>query len=74
MKCGYEIMKSLKASKPINDSSVYDYTVKKETEDKPIDVCKIAGLNKFKYVKILFYFLYLFRKKFRKLCLLSFHT
>jgi len=46
-KCGYEIMKSLKATKPINDSSVYDYIVKKETEGKPMDVCKIAGLNKF---------------------------
>ena len=46
-KCGYKIMKSLKATKPLNDSSVYDYIVKKETEGKPKDVCKIAGLNKF---------------------------
>lgn len=46
-KCGYEIMKSLKASKPTNDSSVYDYILKKEAEGKPLDVCKIAGLNKF---------------------------
>ncbi len=46
-KCGYEIMKSLKATKPTNDSSVYDYIVKKENEGKPMDVCKIAGLNKF---------------------------
>ena len=46
-KCGYEIMKSLKATKPINDSSVYDYIIKKENEGKPMDVCKIAGLNKF---------------------------
>jgi len=46
-KCGYEIMKSLKVIKPINDSSVYDYIVKKETEGKPPKVCKIAGLNKF---------------------------
>ncbi len=46
-KCGYEIMKSLKATKPTNDSSVYDYIVKKEIEGKPMDVCKIVGLNKF---------------------------
>ena len=46
-KCGYEIMKSLKAIKPLNDSSVYDYIVKKETEGKPKYSCKIAGLNKF---------------------------
>lgn len=46
-KCGYEIMKSLKATKPTNDSSVYDYIVKKEIEGKPMDVCKTAGLNKF---------------------------
>lgn len=46
-KCGYEIMKSLKAIKPTNDSAVYDYIVKKEQEGKPLKVCKIAGLNKF---------------------------
>lgn len=46
-KCSYEIMKSLKASKLTNDSSVYDYILKKEAEGKPLDVCKIAGLNKF---------------------------
>lgn len=46
-KCGYEIMKSLKVIKPINDSAVYDYIVKKETEGKPSKVSKIAGLNKF---------------------------
>lgn len=46
-KCGYEIMKSLKATKPINDSAVYDYIIKKEQEGKPLNVCKIAGLNKF---------------------------
>ena len=40
-------MKSLKATKPTNDSSVYDYIVKKEIEGKPMDVCKTAGLNKF---------------------------
>lgn len=46
-KCGYEIMKSLKATKPINDSAVYEYIIKKEQEGKPLNVCKIAGLNKF---------------------------
>lgn len=46
-KCGYEIMRCLKASKPTTDCSVYDYIVKKENEGKPSKVCKIAGLNKF---------------------------
>ena len=46
-KCGYEIMKSLKSSKPIKDTNVYDYIIKKESEGKPLRVCKIAGLNKF---------------------------
>lgn len=46
-KCGYEIMKSLKTIKPTKDSAVYDYIVKKESEGKPLRVCKIAGLNKF---------------------------
>lgn len=46
-KCGYEVMKSLKAIKPTNDSAVYDYIIKKEQEGKPLKVCKIAGLNKF---------------------------
>jgi hypothetical protein len=46
-KCGYEIMKCLKAIKPVNDAAVYDYIVKKEQEGKALNVCKIAGLNKF---------------------------
>ena len=46
-KCGFEIMKSLKAIKPENDSSVYDYIIKKESEGKAVKVCMIAGLNKF---------------------------
>lgn len=46
-KCGFEIMKSLKAIKPKNDSSVYDYIIKKELEGKAVKVCMIAGLNKF---------------------------
>lgn len=46
-KCGFEIMKSLKAIKPKNDSTVYDYIIKKELEGKAVKVCMIAGLNKF---------------------------
>lgn len=46
-KCGYEIMKSLKSFKPTKDTAVYDYILKKESEGKPLKVCKIAGLNKF---------------------------
>lgn len=46
-KIGYEIMHSLKVSKPIEDSAVYDFIIKKENEGKPKRVAKIAGLNKF---------------------------
>lgn len=46
-KTGYEIMASIKAAKPIQDSAVYDYILKKEQEGKPKKVAKIAGLNKF---------------------------
>jgi transposase len=46
-KCGYEIVKCLKSRKPKTDTSVYEYVIKKETEGKPLRVCKIAGLNKF---------------------------
>ena len=46
-KIGYEIMHSLKVVKPTEDSSVYDFIIKKETEGKPKRVAKIAGLNKF---------------------------
>ena len=45
-KAGYEVMKSLKTNKPIDDS-VYCYIIKKENEGKPKKVAKIAGLNKF---------------------------
>ena len=40
-------MKSLKATNLQMIHLVYDYIVKKEIEGKPMDVCKIAGLNKF---------------------------
>lgn len=46
-KTGYEIMTSLNAIKPIEDSVVYDYMLKKESEGKAKKVAKIAGLNKF---------------------------
>ena len=46
-KIGYEIMHSLKVSKPTKDSAVYDFIIKKENEGKPKRVAKIAGLNKF---------------------------
>lgn len=46
-KIGYEIMYSLKVSKPTEDSAVYDFIIKKENEGKPKRVAKIAGLNKF---------------------------
>ena len=44
---GYEIMHSLKVAKPTEDSAVYDFIIKKETEGKPKRVAKIAGHNKF---------------------------
>ena len=46
-KIGYEIMHSLKVSKPTEDSAVYDFIIKKENEGKPKRVARIAGLNKF---------------------------
>lgn len=46
-KIGYEIMHSLKVVKPTEDSAVYDFIIKKETEGKPKRVAKIAGPNKF---------------------------
>jgi len=46
-KTGYEVMKCLKTVKPIQDSAVYDFMLKKETEGKPKKVAKIAALNKF---------------------------
>lgn len=46
-KCGYEIMRALKTVKPTNDTAVYEYILKKESEGKSKNVSKIAGLNKF---------------------------
>lgn len=46
-KTGYEIITSLNAIKPIADSVVYDYMLKKESEGKAKKVAKVAGLNKF---------------------------
>ena len=46
-KIGYEIMHSLKVSKPTEDPAVYDFIIKKENEGKPKRVAKIAGVNKF---------------------------
>ena len=40
-KIGYEIMHSLKVVKPTEDSAVYDFIIKKETEGKPKRVAKI---------------------------------
>lgn len=46
-KTGYEVMKCLKSIKPTQDSAVYLYMLKKESEGKPKKVAKIAALNKF---------------------------
>ena len=46
-KVGYEIVKSIKTTKPQIDNAVYLFIIKKENEGKPKKVAKIAGLNKF---------------------------
>ena len=46
-KTGYEIINSIRKTKPTTDNAVYTYTLKKEAEGNPIKVAKIAGLNKF---------------------------
>jgi transposase len=46
-KTGYEVMKCLKTVKPTQDSAVYQFMLKKESEGKPKKVAKIAALNKF---------------------------
>ena len=46
-KVGYEIVKSIKSSKPKTDNNVYLFIIKKENEGKAKKVAKIAGLNKF---------------------------
>lgn len=45
-KTGYEVMKSLKITKP-EENAVYLFMIKKEKEGKPLKVAKIAALNKF---------------------------
>ena len=46
-KIAYEVMHCLKVVKPTEDSAVYDFIVKKESEGKPKKVAKVAGMNKF---------------------------
>ena len=46
-KTGFEIINSIRKTKPILDNAVYIFMQKKEAEGKPIKVAKIAGLNKF---------------------------
>ena len=46
-KCGYEVMRAIKSSKPKEDNAVYEYMLKKEAEGKNKKLVKIAGLNKF---------------------------
>jgi transposase len=49
-KTGYEVMKYLKIAKPIQDNAVYLFMIKKENENKPRKVAKIAALNKFLHI------------------------
>ena len=44
---GYEVVKSIKSSRPKTDNAVYLFMLKKEEEGKNKTVAKIAGLNKF---------------------------
>lgn len=46
-KIGYEVMRVLKSHKEPEDSAVYRYILKKESEGKSKKLAKIAGLNKF---------------------------
>ena len=46
-KIGYEVMRVLKTHNAPEDSAVYWYILKKESEGKSKKVSKIAGLNKF---------------------------
>lgn len=46
-KTGYEIIRCIKTIKPKEDTAVYDYISKKESEGKAKKVANIAGLNKF---------------------------
>ena len=46
-KTGFEIINSIRKTKPTHDNAVYSFMQKKESEGKPVKVAKIAGLNKF---------------------------
>lgn len=46
-KVGYEVMRVLKSHPKPNDSAVYNFILKKESEGKTKKQAKIAGLNKF---------------------------
>ena len=46
-KTGFEIINSIRKTKPSHDNAVYTFMQKKEAEGKPVKVAKIAGLNKF---------------------------
>jgi transposase len=48
-KAGYEVIQSLKLHKPQSDA-VYLFMIKKESEGKPKNVAKMAGLNKFLHI------------------------
>jgi len=43
----YEVVKSVKATKPTKDNAVYEFIIKKEKEGKQKTVAKVAGMNKF---------------------------
>lgn len=43
----FEVMMALKLKPPKEDTSVYDYMLKKEAEGKPKMVAKVAAMNKF---------------------------
>ena len=45
-KACFEVMQALKLTKP-QDDPVYQFILKKEQEDKPYNVAKMAGVNKF---------------------------
>jgi transposase len=46
-KTGFEIISSIRKTKPSVDNAVYLFMLKKQEEGKPVKVAKIAGLNKF---------------------------
>ena len=46
-KVGYEVVQSIKSSRPKSDNAVYLFMLRKESEGKHKTSAKIAGLNKF---------------------------